>query len=94
MTITNAESILVIILSVFLGLFLILGCVALVKIIQVLNHLRSISEKAEKLADTAEHVGEFFRYSAGPVALAKLFANIQEHVFKKSPRGKRAKDES
>lgn len=88
MTITNAESILVIVLSVFLGIFLILGCIALVKIIQVFNHLKSISEKAEKLADTAEHVGEFFRYSAGPVAVAKLFAGINEHVFKKSGRGK------
>lgn len=94
MTLTNAESLLVAILAAFLALFLLLAIIATIKIIQVLNHLKSISEKAEKLADTAEHVGEFFRYSAGPVAIAKLFAGINEHVFKKSPRGKRTKDES
>lgn len=94
MTITHAESILVIALAVFLALFLILASVALIKFIQILNHLKTISEKAEKLADSAEHIGEFFRYSAGPVAIAKLFTGIHEHVFKKSGRGKRSKDES
>lgn len=87
----NAESILVVILSSFLGLFLLLGCIATVKVIQILNHLKSISEKAEKIADTAEHVGEFFKYSAGPAAIAKLLSNIAEHVFGKN--AKKGKEE-
>lgn len=88
MTISNSESILLIILASFLALFLVLGCIVLIKVIQVLNHLKSISEKAEKLADSAEHVGEFFKYSAGPAALAKLLSSIHEQVFKKKGRGK------
>ena len=83
MSLTDAQSILLIILSSFLALFLILGCVVFVKVIQVLNHLRAISEKAEKIADSAEHIGEFFKHTAGPAAMAKLLANIVENVFHK-----------
>ncbi len=78
----NSEQILVIILSATLAIFLILGIVALVKLIQILNHLKVISEKAEKLINTAENVGEFFRYTAGPAAIVKLFSNISDVVFK------------
>jgi hypothetical protein len=89
---TDVQTILVIFLSGFLGLFLVLGCIVLVKGIQILNHLKIISEKAEKIADSAEHVGEFFRHTAGPAAIAKLVANIVENVFYKRKR-KRGKDE-
>ena len=85
---SNAETYLIIFLSAALGLFLILACVVLIKAIQVLNQLKSISAKAEKLADTAGHLGEFFRFSAGPVTLAKLLANISGHVLKKSKHRK------
>ena len=90
----DAQNILVIFLSSFLGLFLVLGCIVLAKTIQILNHLKNISEKAEKLADTAEHVGEFFKFSAGPAALAKLLSNIAENVFSKGKRtNKKGSDE-
>lgn len=91
---TEAQNILVIFLSSFLGLFLVLGCVALVLTIKILNHLKTISEKAENIVNTAEHVGEIFKFTAGPAALAKLFANITEHVFsKQSKHKKRGNDE-
>lgn len=83
MSLTDAQSILLIILSSFLALFLVLGCIVFAKVIQVLNHLRAISEKAEKIADSAEHIGEFFKHTAGPAAMAKLLANIVENVFHK-----------
>lgn len=78
----NAEEILVVILSAALALFLVLAIVATVKIIQILNHLKSISEKAEKLATTAENVGEFFKYTAGPAVIGKFLAGISEVVFR------------
>lgn len=78
----EAERVLVVILSSALALFLLLAIVATVKIIQILNHLKSITEKAEHLADTAESVGEFFRYTAGPAAVAKFLSNITDTVFK------------
>jgi len=86
----NSEQVLVVILSSFLALFLLLGILALVKVIQILNHLKSISQKAEKLADTAESIGEFFRDTAGPTAIAKLLANITEAVFNKHNKTRKA----
>ncbi len=83
----NAAQILVIILAAFLALFLLLAIVATVKIIQVLNHLKAISEKAEKLANTAESVGEFFKYTAGPAAFGKLLSNITDAVLKNRKKG-------
>ena len=78
----NAQTILVVVLATFLAIFLILGIVALIKLIQVLDHLKHISEKAERLADTAENIGELFKYTAGPAAIAKLLSNISSMVFK------------
>lgn len=85
----NAETILVIILSTTLAIFLILGIIAMVKINKILDHLKIISEKAEKLATTAESVGQLFTYTAGPAAIGKLFTNISDAVFK---QGKKSKD--
>lgn len=78
----NVEQILLIILAASLAVFIILAVIATYKVIQVLNHLKIISEKAEKLANTAENVGDFFKYTAGPAAIAKLIANISSIVFK------------
>ncbi len=84
----NAEQILVIILSTALAIFLILAIIATTKLIQILNHLKAISEKAEKLATTAESIGEFFKYTAGPAAIGKLISNISDAVFKKHNKSK------
>ncbi len=84
----NAAETLVIILSITLAVFLVLAIVAAIKLIQILNHLKHISEKAEKIADTAESVGEFFKYTAGPAALGKFLSNISEAVFNKRGKSK------
>jgi hypothetical protein len=83
----NAEQILVIILSATLAIFLILSIMAAVKVNQILNHLRTISEKAEHLATTAESLGEFFKYTAGPAALGTFFSNITDAVLKNRKKG-------
>ncbi len=72
----TAEQVLVIMLSAALAIFLICAIIATVKVIQILSHVKSLTLKAEALADKAEEVGEFFKHSAGPVALAKLISNI------------------
>lgn len=78
----NAEQVLVVILSSFLALFLVFGIIALYKVIQILGHLKVISQKAERLADTAETIGEVFRHTAGPSAIIALLSNISEAVLK------------
>ncbi len=81
--------ILVIFLSSALAVFLVLGIVALVKVIQILHHLKRISEKAEKLADQAEAVGEFFQRNARPLAIGRLLSNIAETVMHRGNNNKR-----
>lgn len=78
----NTEEILVIILSITLAIFLVLAIIATRKLIEILNHLKSIAEKADNLATSAEQVGELFKNAAGPVAIGKLFSGIANTVFK------------
>lgn len=76
----TAFKVLVIIVSSVLSLFLIVLIVAMVKVIQLVQSLKRISYKAEKIADSAEAVGDFFRKTAGPVAVGKFVSNIVESV--------------
>lgn len=76
----TTERILLVILSAALAVFLLLGIIALVKIIQILNRIKKITEKAEDLAEKAEAVGEFFQRSAVSAGLIKLAANIFQSV--------------
>lgn len=87
MQLGDAAQILVIILSAFLALFLLLGIIVAIKLIQILNHLKTISEKAERLASSAESIGEFFKYTAGPAAFGKFLANVTETVLKHRKKG-------
>lgn len=89
----NAEQILVVILASALAVFLLLAIIATVKIIQILNHLKAIAEKAEQVADKAEAVGEFFAKTAGPSAIVKLFANVVDAFKQKKSRKRGDNDE-
>lgn len=76
MTITTTEQILLIMLSTTLAVFLILGIVALVKSIQILNNVKYITEKAEQIADKAEDVAESFQRSTGTLIIGNLISNL------------------
>ena len=79
----DSETALVIILSVTLTVFLIVGTIALIKLIDILNSLKRITDKAEKLAEGAESLGEFFKDVSGNLALGKLVHNIAHYVKRK-----------
>jgi DNA anti-recombination protein RmuC len=81
------ERALVIILSVTLAIFLILSIIALIKTIQILNRIKSITEKAEEFADKAEAVGDFFQKTAGPATLVKSLSHIAR-MFKQNNKTK------
>lgn len=83
----DAQTILVIILSGTLALFLILSIIAMVFFIIILKHLKAIAEKAEHIADSAEAVGDFFKHSSQSLSVAKLFAGVYETVKKKTKSG-------
>lgn len=83
---------LVIILAVALAIFLILAIVITVKLIQVVKSIKRITDYAEKVADRADHISDFFEKTATPVAIAKLIANISDSFKKHSRKSKRGKD--
>lgn len=78
---TTSYDILVIMLSVMLAIFLTLGIVVMVFVIKILKNIRVITEKAEQIADKAEHITEFFQQTAGPVAVGRMISNITD-MFK------------
>lgn len=76
MTYPTTFNILVIILSLTLLVFLVLAITVSIYAIKVLNHLKRITAKAEQVAHNVESVSQFFKHSAGPVAVGKLLSNI------------------
>lgn len=78
----NAESILVIITSSALTLFLIVGIVVLILIAKLLHAIRHMVQKAEQLVDTASSAAEMLRNASGPLAVFKLVRNIMGVVDK------------
>lgn len=70
------ERFLVILLSLALATFLVLGIIAFIKTIQILDNVRKITEKAEEFADKAEAVGDFFHKTAGPAVLIKALGKM------------------
>ena len=72
----SSERILVNILAAALAVFLLLSIIAAIKLIEVLNILKRISEQAEKIADKAEAVTSFFEHTAAPAAFFKFLSNI------------------
>ncbi len=87
----TATEVLVVIVSITLTIFLLVGIVVLVKILQILKDIKNIVKKAEQIAGTAEAVGEFFQKTAGTAAVAKLVANIVQSF--RGRRGKYRKDD-
>lgn len=73
---------LVVILSVMLALFLLLSIILLVRIIQISNQIKRITDHAEAAIDKAEQVADFFQKTTTPVALMKLISNISDVVTK------------
>ncbi|HUD08015.1 MAG TPA: hypothetical protein VMQ52_02970 [Candidatus Saccharimonadales bacterium] len=74
--------ILIIIVSAALSLFLIVAILLIVKLIQITKSLKKIAQKAEKIADSADALGTFFRRTASPIALGKFITNIFDAVRK------------
>ncbi len=78
--------VLVAIVSLTLFVFLVIGIVVLVKVSQLVDQLKRVTDKAESLMEQAESLGSFFQKSSGPVMIGKLLANMWHHVTAK--RGK------
>lgn len=87
----GVEQALLIILSAFLALFLFLGIFLLVLCIKLVKQIRQITEHAESIAEKAEAVTEMVGKAAGPVAFGKLLLSIVESVRSQTKGGKHGK---
>lgn len=77
----NAQTILVIFLSVALAIFLILSIILLALCIKIAKHIRHISEKAEQITDKAENIADFFSKAATPMTIGRIIAQVGDVVF-------------
>ena len=82
----NAETILVIILSSFLAIFLLLGIILLVKAIKIADQVKRITDKAEAMVDRAESIGEFFRKASSSFAVGRVLSSIASTMFNRSSK--------
>ncbi len=78
----EAESILVIIVSSVLTLFLVVSIVVLILIAKLINSIKHVVERAESVVETASEAAEMMRNASGPLALFKVINNIIKAVEK------------
>jgi heme/copper-type cytochrome/quinol oxidase subunit 2 len=83
----NAQSILIIILSVTLTIFLIVAIVLATALIKFIRELQEISEKAHMVADNVEAATLAISKNAGKLAAGKMFMNVVD-LFLKRKKGK------
>ena len=82
----NAETYLVIILSVTLTIFLIVGIFLLSFLIKLTKKLREIADTAQIVVDNVESASETLKKAAGPMAAGKFLVNIAEAFFNRKKR--------
>ena len=84
----DSYDILVVMLSVTLAVFLLLGIIFMIYLIKIARRVHEIAEKARSAADTMESAAKFFEKTAGPAAFTRVIANIVES-FHKRQKGKK-----
>lgn len=82
----NAETILVIFLSVALAIFLTLSIILVSICIKIARHVKNITEKAEQVVDKAEDIAEFFGHASTPMAIGKIIASVRDAVARRNKR--------
>jgi len=87
----NAESILVIILSVFLAIFLVSAIVLIVKCIQLVNQAKRVTNKAEAIVDKAESIGDFIQKTTASLSIGSVVSRVATSFFHHKGNAKRRK---
>jgi hypothetical protein len=85
----TASEVLVIILSVTLSIFLIVGIMLMVQVMRLVKGLQEIADKAEKVLNSAESIGHIFRKTAGPVSLFNFVRSVVDTVAEHKHKGER-----
>jgi hypothetical protein len=88
----NAQTILIIFLSVALAVFLTLGIILLSICIRISKHVERITENAEAISDKAESLVEFVEKAATPMALARVITGTVDHIFNRGKKSKKGEE--
>ncbi|MDL2342053.1 MAG: hypothetical protein QFB87_03175 [Patescibacteria group bacterium] len=80
---TTTQSVLLIILSVFLALFLGLAIALTVLTIKLVKSVKRIVLKAEEVVDSVETAAEVVKNASGPLATLRVIKNIVDLVNRK-----------
>jgi hypothetical protein len=81
---SNTDTVLLIIITVFLSLFFLLGSVVLLGVYRLIGNVKQVLSKAEEVIDSVESVAEVIKDTEGKLAFFKLINNIVKLVTKKS----------
>ncbi|HEU4914511.1 MAG TPA: hypothetical protein VFT16_03870 [Candidatus Saccharimonadales bacterium] len=76
MELSTVQQIILVILASALAIFLILAVAIAVMILRLLKTIRMIADKAEKVIETAESVGEVFKKAAAPAGVFHFIQGI------------------
>lgn len=72
----SAQTILVIIVSAVLAIFLTVSIILLVVLVKLVRSTRRAVAKAEHIIDNAEAASDILRNAGGPIAVLKIIRNI------------------
>ncbi len=78
----EAESILVIIVSSVLTLFLLVSIIVLVLVARLIAAIKRMVDHAEQVVETAGEAAEMLKNASGPLALFKVLRNVMKTVDK------------
>lgn len=73
---TTSETVMVMVLIVLLSVFFALCIAVMVVVLNILNSLKRMSDKAESVINDVESVTDVITQSEGKLTLLKLIANI------------------
>jgi hypothetical protein len=79
MELSTAQQIILIILASALAIFLILSVAIAVMIVRLIKTIRMIVEKAERVIESAEAVGDVFKKAAGPMSILRFIQGVMDH---------------
>ena len=80
MDLSTTQQILLVILGAALAIFIILSIVVAVLVIRLLQSIRLITAKAEKVIESAEAAAEVFKNASGPIGIFKVVKNMFDMV--------------
>jgi diacylglycerol kinase len=73
---TTADSTVLLIVAILLGIFFIISTIAVILIVRILSSINRVVDKAERVVNSVESAAEVLKDVGGKAAIFKLVKNI------------------